>query len=35
MIAAYRKLLPEVYGRVKVVPGRGRVGGKRDPSRRF
>jgi cyclase len=30
MIAAYRKLLPELDDRVKVVPGRGRVGGKRD-----
>jgi cyclase len=30
MIAAYRKLLPELDGDVKVVPGRGRVGGKRD-----
>jgi cyclase len=30
MIAAYRKLLPELDDRVQVVPGRGRVGGKRD-----
>jgi glyoxylase-like metal-dependent hydrolase (beta-lactamase superfamily II) len=30
MIAAYRKLLPELDDRVKVVPGRGRVAGKRD-----
>jgi cyclase len=30
MIAAYRKLLPELDDRIKVVPGRGRVAGKRD-----
>jgi len=30
MIAAYRRLLPELDDRVKVVPGRGRVAGKRD-----
>jgi glyoxylase-like metal-dependent hydrolase (beta-lactamase superfamily II) len=30
MIAAYRKLLPELNEQVKVVPGRGRVGTKRD-----
>jgi glyoxylase-like metal-dependent hydrolase (beta-lactamase superfamily II) len=30
MIAAYQKLLPELDDRVKVVPGRGRVGTKRD-----
>jgi len=30
MIAAYRKLLPELDERIKVVPGRGRVAGKRD-----
>lgn len=30
MIAAYRKLLPTLDDRVKVVPGRGRVGTKQD-----
>jgi cyclase len=30
MIAAYRKLLPEVDDRVQVVPGRGRLGTKQD-----
>lgn len=30
MIAAYQKLLPTLDDQVKVVPGRGRVGGKRD-----
>jgi cyclase len=30
MIAAYQKLLPELDDAVKVVPGRGRVGTKRD-----
>jgi glyoxylase-like metal-dependent hydrolase (beta-lactamase superfamily II) len=30
MIAAYRKLLPTLDDRVKVVPGRGRVGTKKD-----
>jgi cyclase len=30
MIAAYRKLLPTLDERVKVVPGRGRVGTKKD-----
>lgn len=30
MIAAYQKLLPTLDDRVKVVPGRGRVGTKRD-----
>jgi cyclase len=30
MIAAYRKLLPELDDRVQVVPGRGRLGTKQD-----
>jgi glyoxylase-like metal-dependent hydrolase (beta-lactamase superfamily II) len=30
MIAAYRKLLPTLDDKVKVVPGRGRVGTKKD-----
>jgi glyoxylase-like metal-dependent hydrolase (beta-lactamase superfamily II) len=30
MIAAYRKLLPTLDDQIKVVPGRGRVGTKRD-----
>ena len=30
MIAAYRKLLPTLDDQVKVVPGRGRVGTKKD-----
>jgi glyoxylase-like metal-dependent hydrolase (beta-lactamase superfamily II) len=30
MIAAYRKILPTLDDRVKVVPGRGRVGTKKD-----
>ena len=30
MIAAYQKLLPELDDQVKVVPGRGRVGAKKD-----
>ncbi len=30
MIAAYQKLLPELDDRVKVVPGRGRAGTKKD-----
>ncbi|HEY6257227.1 MAG TPA: hypothetical protein VIY51_15695 [Xanthobacteraceae bacterium] len=30
MIAAYQKLLPTLDDQVKVVPGRGRVGTKRD-----